>query len=92
MNLTKDILLDNGFIEEDEVKGLQPNFRKWTQEDRYPYKLDVTLDSDFNNTMKSHHIHIDNSSCSTVGALEFDTVEQFNLLMEALGSGFRLKA
>jgi hypothetical protein len=41
--------------------------------------------------MKSHHIHIDNSSCSTVGALEFDTVEQFNLLMEALGSGFRLK-
>lgn len=89
MNLSKKILLENGFAEHELIEGLpQYNvFWKWTNDG---YKIDVHLDSEFNNTFKLHNVHIDNNVCSSVGSLELDTVEQFNLLMEALGTTFRL--
>jgi hypothetical protein len=91
MEVTKELLIKNGFIQEERILGLPVVYYVWTK-DLHPYKLDITLNHEYNNTMKRHYVPIDNNVCSSVGNLEFDTVEQFNLLMEALGSNFRLKA
>ena len=88
--VTKELLIRNGF-EEIVVGSLKHLFRIWTN-DKPAWKLDVELHAEFNNTMKEHYVHIDNNVCNTAGALEFDTIKQFNFLMQALGSKFRLKA
>ena len=91
MEVTKELLEENGFTREERMLGLPVTYFVCTH-DKHPYKLDVILNAEHNNTMKNHYVHIDNSVCSSVGNLEFDTVEQFNFLMQALGSNFRLKA
>ena len=89
--VTKELLIKNGFEEHLGALLVPTRYELWTQ-DTHPYKLDVVINHDYNNTMKKHYVHIDNSVCSSVGNLEFDTIEQFNYLMMALGSKFRLKA
>lgn len=89
--ITKELLINNGFKEMQIGELLPHYFELWTN-DNPAWKLDVHLYNVYNNTMKEHYVHIDNSVCSSVGNLEFDTIEQFNYLMMALGSKFRLKA
>ena len=87
--VTKELLIKNGF-KETNIHDIMPHFELWT-DDKPAWKLDVHLHEVYNNTMKEHYVHIDNDACSTAGSLEFDNIEQFNYLMMALGTKFRLK-
>ncbi len=63
-------------------------YRKWTINDKNPIKLDI--DNGQNNRGTSWHLHIDNSSCETIGCADISTVWEFNTLMQVFGSKFRL--
>lgn len=96
MNISKDLLLLNGFEECKYFPNVPEEkddvyFRIWTG-DAHSYKIDV--DDGHNgmyiNSDNDWIVHIDNSSCSTVGHVELTTVEQFNKFMEVINSCFRL--
>ena len=100
IKITKEILLDSGFIcsvpessilskfQKDEygIENYQL-FSKWTDDD-IPIKIDI--DNGYNNRGTEWHLHIDNNLCETIGCADINTIEQFNKLMEVFDSNFRI--
>lgn len=98
MDVTKDILTKNDFeYIEGAVEGAS-RYSKFVplkplaKRPKYKAYYHLEIYEDMSNIpFREWHVHVDNEFAMTTGALDFQTVEQFNTFMDLLDINFQIK-
>lgn len=106
MDLTKEIIISNGFlvVENSLTKSLSKEFEDYqefeimvTDNPENPHNSVNTFFLTLTYGLSNHHerdwvLHIDNNTRCTVGAMDIQTIEHFNKVMDLMEINFKINS